>query len=61
MARGMVYCQQRVGEDDILTPTERTKNILASTMRGVEEFLLFTYEMCYDDGFKGWLPTLDTC
>ena len=57
--RGIVFRQEWVGEDEKLTPTERTKKFLASTMEGVEAFLKFTYETC--DDFDGWLPTLDMC
>ena len=59
--RGLVFCQKWVVEDQNLTPTERTKRVLAMTMQGIEHFLEFTYETCEDDGFDGWLPTLDTC
>ena len=59
--RGLVYKDEWVVEDEKLTPTERTKRLLADTMRGVEDSLQFTYETCEDEGFDGWLPTLDTC
>ena len=60
-ARGLVFFQKWVVEDEELTPTERTKRVLAMTMQGVENFLKFTYETSEDEGFQGWLPTLDTC
>ena len=47
-------------EDLILSPTERTKRVLGGTMGGIENFLSFTFETCEDEGFCGWLPTLDT-
>ena len=47
-------------EDQDLTPTEITKNILLGSMMGVEDFLKFTVETDEDPGFGGWLPTLDT-
>ena len=58
--RGLVLSQEWAEEDRNLTPTEVTKRVLAGTMKGVEEFLEFTYETCQDFD-DGWLPTLDTC
>ena len=46
-------------EDGQVTPEKRTKDILAQTMQGVEEYLAFTMESG-EDFEGGWLPTLDT-
>ena len=59
-SRGLEYCLRWATEDEDLTATERTKRILAGTMKGVEQFLEFTFETCEDDEFQGWLPTLDS-
>ena len=56
---GLRFCQLWAQEDIMLTPTEITKRILAGSMKGVENFLDFTFETCEE--FGGWLPTLDTC
>ena len=58
--RGLQYCERWAIQDRDLTPTERTKRVLAQTMDGIEQCLKFTFETCEDDGFFGWLPTLDT-
>ena len=58
--RGLEFCQKWAAEDKHLSPTERTKRVLAGTMEGVETFLEFTFETSEDEGFNGWLPTLDT-
>ena len=55
---GLQFSQKWVMEDNRLTPTELTRNVLAGSMRGIESFLEFTFETCED--FGGWLPTLDT-
>ena len=60
-ADGLRFCQAWAEDDKDLTPTQVTKNVLAKTMEGIEGFLEFTYETCEDEGFYGWLPTLDTC
>ena len=57
---GLQFCVKWAMEDQHLTPTERTKRVLAGTMVGIEHFLDFTYETSEDEGFNGWLPTLDT-
>ena len=46
-------------EDYATTPERRTKEILAKTMEGVEDYLTFTMESG-EDFEGGWLPTLDT-
>ena len=59
-SRGLEYSLRWAAEDKDLSATERTKRILAGTMKGVEQFLEFTFETCEDEGFDGWLPTLDS-
>ena len=59
--RGLVFSLAWAREDTNLTPTEVTKRVIEGAMRGIENFLEFTYETCEDKEFKGWLPTLDTC
>ena len=46
-------------EDMSLSPTERTKRVMAGTMEGIEDFLEFTMETG-EDFVDVWLPTLDT-
>ena len=57
---GLEFCNRWRIEDKHLSPTERTKRVLAGTMVGIEDCLDFTFETCEDEGFNGWLPTLDT-
>ena len=53
------YCERWRIEDEGKTGLEITKNILAGTMAGIEQFLEFTMETALDfDGI--WLPSLDT-
>ena len=59
-SQGLEFCQRWANEDKSLSGTEITKRILAGTMTGVEQFLEFTFETCEDEGFGGWLPTLDS-
>ena len=47
-------------EDRSLTTTEVTKRCISRSINGIKEFLRFTMETCEDEGFGGWLPTLDT-
>ena len=53
------FCRRWEIEDQDLTPTERTMNILHGTMMGLENFLNFTMET-HENFDSGWLPTLDT-
>ena len=57
-ADGLQFSQGWVEEDNMLTPTEVIKRVLAGSIENVEEFLAFTFETCED--FQGWLPALDT-
>ena len=57
---GLEYCTKWAEEDKGETPTQITKGILETSMNNVEEFLTFTMETPEDEGFEGWLPTLDT-
>ena len=59
--QGLEYSLRWAMEDVDYSPFERTKLVLAQTMEGVEQCLKFTFETCEDEGFQGWLPTLDTC
>ena len=56
----MEYCKRWEEEDDVLSSTEITKRCLSNSLNRIETFLDFTMETCLDEGFDGWLPTLDT-
>ena len=56
---GLKFCRRWELEDQVLTPTERTRRVLHGTMCGIAEFLTFTMETG-EDFASGWLPTLDT-
>ena len=58
---GLKYSKRWEQEDMVknVTPERRTKELLARTMEGVEDFLEFTMESG-EDFPGGWLPTLDT-
>ena len=58
---GLEFSLAWTREDSDLTPTELTRRVIEGAMKGIEEFLEFTYETCEDEEFEGWLPTLDTC
>ena len=60
-ARGLQYCVRWEEEDTLLSNTEITKRVLSHSLNRIEPFLKFTMETCLDEGFNGWLPTLDTC
>ena len=55
----MVYCRRWEIEDASRSPLDMTVGIMRDSMRGVINYLTFTYETGeeYEDG---WLPTLDT-
>ena len=53
------YCKKWESEDRDKSGLERTREILAGTMGGIEDFLKFTTET-EEDFEDGWLPTLDT-
>ena len=53
------YCKKWESEDKDKSGLERTREILAGTMGGIEDFLKFTTET-EEDFEDGWLPTLDT-
>ena len=55
---GLLYCIKWEQEDWNRTLLEVTVDVLRDSMRGVADFLQFTYETEAD--FDGWLPTLDT-
>ena len=52
------YKQEWEEEDYLLSPTERTKRAIHSSMQGVTQCLTFTVETG-EDFTDGWLPTLD--
>ena len=53
------YCIKWEREDATKTPLEVTIAVLKETVKGVMNFLRFTFESGEDYG-DGWLPTLDT-
>ena len=53
------FCIKWQKEDWSLTPTERTKRVVAGSLNEVESFLMFTTESG-EDFEDGWLATLDT-
>ena len=59
MDGGLKYTRRWEEEDKDMPGEERTKEIIAKSMTGIEEYLQFTAEsgMEYQEG---WLPTLDT-
>ena len=57
---GLKYCKAWEKADMSLTTTEVTKRVVLESMGGIEDFLEFTVETAEDEGFGGWLPTLDT-
>merc|ERR1712020_661546 len=59
-SRGLDYCVAWEEEDSNLTLTEVTKRCLSASLNGIKNFLKFTMETGEDEGFDGWLPTLDT-
>ena len=52
------YRKEWEREDELLSPTERTKRVVQESMIGVTKCLRFTAETC-EDFEDGWLPTLD--
>jgi hypothetical protein len=55
----ILYCKRWELEDKELSGLEITKRIVEGTMKGLEEYLVFTMET-ESDFENGWLPTLDT-
>ena len=58
---GLMYSIGWEKEDQCKSLTEITSEILRSSLNSIKDFLKFTIETCEDEGFGGWLPTLDTC
>ena len=58
-AGSMVYRLQWELEDEERTPLDMTISVLRETVRGVLEYLRFTFESG-EDYVDGWLPALDT-
>ena len=54
----LVFCLRWAREDAALSAVERTKNVLADSLKNIESYLEFTTETG-DDFEGGWLPTLD--
>ena len=55
------YCKRWEREDLEKSGTERTREVILQSLKGIEEYLDFTIETGEDPEFvDGWLPTLDT-
>ena len=55
----LVYCLRWEIEDKDKTPMDITMHVLKETVKGVADYLQFTFESG-EDYEDGWLPTLDT-
>ena len=55
---GLWFKREWEEEDNMLSPTERTKRVVQASMQGLTKCLSFTVETC-EDFPNGWLPTLD--